>query len=344
MRDPYDIWAFVTRSSNQHDQVAEYCGVDPQDPAFKSLMRSMVISGFLRHGFNCYVPGNQPPPGTLRPLRPGETASEDLRDRLPPSGVPFAEAVPGPAAAGPAHEKPLPPGLLRRPDGVAEVEDDVLDRVAKADVIPAVGELATQARYIREQYQSDDWGDDDESDMLERLLDLVDKAAAEVGHGTIGEVGAVVPYDPAMHQYTGKLPPGGITRSVVVTLVGQTWTHRGRVMVITKAFVDLHDDDMGQFTVSKAADLDNDVVDPRIVLWFNDAAPHKPEGYADEDWYRCTRAIQAVQVYDDCEDAECDHPKDDKGGCNIMLFLIEGAQDYLEIPCDQLITSGPADN
>lgn len=181
---------------------------------------------------------------------------------------------------------------------------------------------------------------------MEKLLGQIEKLAKEAGYGIVGEIDNTQDYDPEKHRYSCTLPATGMTAEVWLTTTGQTWTHRGVVHVLQKAFVELMDDDMGAYSIVKAGDLDSDGEDPKCYLWFDDDSPEKPEGYESNkhwrnggDWYRVTKTVQATELFADCQAGECDHLKDGDGACDVMLFLFDGADDYMVIPYRQLVTA-----
>lgn len=351
--DLQKVWRYTLRVSGVHERLAEFCGVDPRDPQFTELLRSMAVSGFLVPGFGRYEAGKCPPDGPGSRVVIGSPSPDTTGAAAPvrpgPVGViPGIAAEPAAPAAG--EDRPAPPDGFRYASpagGALEVVDDRTDRIAKAEMIPALTELANKAQFYRQAWENDDLPEDEDADtVVEKLLDAIDKMAQEVGYGVVGDVDDEQPYDPEKHQYCGTLPPTGMTAEVWLTTTGRTWTHRGVTHVLQKAYVDLVDDDRGSFSINKAGDLDAEGQDPRCYLWFDDNSPEKPETYKPNqyntdggDWYRATKTCQSSELNADCEAGECDHVKNGDGACDAMLFLFEGADDYMAIPYQQLVTS-----
>jgi hypothetical protein len=339
-----EIWAYALRVSTRYEDLAEFCDADPRDETFKELLRSMATSGFLRSCFRGYQAGIRPPEGPMRAALGAVPGHEG--PRALPSGVPFpdeVEPVRPPVPAAPAELRELPPGIELGPDGKPRVADNTLDRVAKADIVPGIGELFTEARNLRMAIDDGYLDDEDPEKVLDRLLTKVEQLADQVGYSDVGSPAEVVAFNPQLHVYHGQLPAGGMTAEVIVTHPGLAWTHRDKVVIIRQAFVDLYDDQLGQMRIGRAGDLDNEDDDPRIYLWFDGKSAQRPETYNGPDWYRCTKAFQANSLFADCAQDSCDHPKVD-GACTTMLFYFVDADDYLVVPNDQLVTSSPAED
>lgn len=339
-----DIWLYAMRVSGAPAELAHRCGVAVDDPGFVETIRAMVTSGFLKpNARGGYDPGQRPPPGPVmcdspQGAQPVVSAPLDAgvqAPRPPPAGVPDTGDQPAPAAAA-----EVLPDNLHRVDGRIQVVDERADRVAKSELMEHFDPLLQWAKAIREQLDNDTL-EKDVDDLLDDAIAKIENAASEMGYGTIGHVGMVQPYDPELHRYCGKLPSTGMTHHVVLASEGQTFTHRGRLFVLQAAYVDLHDADFGRFSINEAGDwIHEDGSDPEIWLIVQPGDTYKPENYAGEDdheHYRVKQAFPSRDVYADCEQATCSHPKDDEGRCDMVAFMIEDASRHLFIPSGALI-------
>lgn len=347
--DPEKIWVVCARVTGDRAEMAQRLGI-PDDEAFAQMLRSMVAGGWLAGSGIRFVVKNHLPSGFTREsvlaasnVVPADGSSQ-AAGRPEPSGVvPFADDT-APAAA--AARTP-PPGTVVDA-GQLRVQDDRLDRIAKADMLDALGPLVDKAAALRDQYEND-WGDKDADDMLSELLAAVEAASRAAGYGVVGQVEDCVPYDPDKHIYPATLPATGMTAEVVLTTTGQTWVHRGVTYILTKAFVYLVDDERGQFVLQRVGDLDSEE-DPEVFIWVDNNSTYKPDNFVPDkyqqdggSWYRVRAAAQARSIFDDCGASTCDHPKGGDGTCDVMVLQIDDANDYLFIPYQEIIVTQPAE-
>jgi hypothetical protein len=380
--NPNGIWTYAMRVSGDLDAIAHVCGVQPGDPRLGEMLRAMKASGFLHE----VAPGKFEPLGDMAPAPdaialsagaepPGQRGAGE--DRPAPAGVPPGMAPPpaaaAPAAAAPEQRRTVNMGVgdgtvPREGDGVPVVADDRLDRVAKADMLPQLEELRKLAQNYREQLETDELGDDVDT-MVDKLLDAVDKMSTQVGYGRLGEVGDTEPYDPERHIYTGIVPETGITSEVIIYRPGETWTHRGRVFVTEKAWVELYDEENGGYSISSAHGLEGD--DENQLIRFDDASPFKPSNYDETKadlqqrgiWegfhWAEVKAVYTCQDYGfvdvcplhfhtdecptDCDEADADGGKTQEE-CDGMVLLFTGEDEDakpLHVPADLLLHHCP---
>lgn len=347
--DPEKIWVVCARVTGNRAEMARALGV-PDDEAFAHMLRSMVAGGWFATDGAGFVVKNRLPAG----LTPESVLAAS--NVVPPAGPGNAAVRPAPAGVVPftadtepaAAARTPPPGTVVGPSGVLRVQDDRLDRIAKADILDALGPLVDKAASLRDQYDND-WGDKDADDMLAELLDAVEAASRAAGYGVVGNVDDTVPYDPDKHIYACTVPSTGMTAEVVLTTTGQTWVHRGVTHILTKAFVELVDDERGQFVLQKVGDLDCED-DPEVFLWADNNSAYKPGNFVPDqyledggNWYRVRAAAQARSIFDDCGASTCDHPKGGDGTCGVMVLQIDDADDYLFIPYEEIIVTQPAE-